>query len=71
MFALWPADQLNFSIFIKQTFGFVGQSAASEAGHIANTNVGRNFAKQFTFTDNEKNINNYTEPCDKWTCGSK
>ena len=40
MFALWPGDQLNFSIFIKPTFGFVGQRAASEAGHIANTNVG-------------------------------
>jgi hypothetical protein len=42
MFALWPGDQLNFSIFIKPTFGFVGQHAASETGHIANTNVGRN-----------------------------
>ena len=39
MFALWPGDQLNFSIFIKPTFGFAGQRAASEAGHIANTNV--------------------------------
>lgn len=41
MFALWPGDQLNFSIFIKPTFGFAGQRAASEAGHIANTNVRR------------------------------
>ncbi|NBP69184.1 MAG: hypothetical protein EBR30_21155 [Cytophagia bacterium] len=40
MFALWPSDRLNFSIFIKPTFGFAGQLAASEAGHIANTNVG-------------------------------
>ena len=40
MFALWPGDQLNFSIFIKPAFGFTGQPAASEAGHIANTNVG-------------------------------
>jgi hypothetical protein len=39
MFALWPGDQLNFSIFKLTTFGFVGQHAASEAGHIANTNV--------------------------------
>ena len=39
MFALWPGDQLNFSIFIKPTFGFAGQPAASKAGHIANTNV--------------------------------
>jgi hypothetical protein len=39
MFALWPGDQLNFSTFIKPTFGFVRQHAASEAGHIANTNV--------------------------------
>ena len=39
MFALWPGDQLNFSIFIKPTFGFAGQPAASPAGHIANTNV--------------------------------
>ena len=30
---------MNFSIFIKPTFGFVGQHAAPEAGHIANTNV--------------------------------
>jgi hypothetical protein len=39
MFALWPGDQFNFSIFIKTTFVFAGQPAASEAGHIANTNV--------------------------------
>ncbi|MCZ8023728.1 MAG: hypothetical protein O9294_18365 [Cytophagales bacterium] len=39
MFALWPGDQLNLSIFIKPTFVFAGQRAASEAGHIANTNV--------------------------------
>ena len=44
MFALWPVDRLNFSIFIKPTFGFVGQHAASEAGHIANTNVASNWA---------------------------
>ena len=44
MFALWPGDQLNFSIFIKPTFGFGGQHAASEAGHIANTNVVGNWA---------------------------
>ena len=43
MFALWPGDKLNFSIFIKPTFGFAGQPAASEAGHIANTNVGGKF----------------------------
>jgi hypothetical protein len=42
MFALWPGDRLNFSIFKPTTFGFVGQHAASEAGHIANTNVGSN-----------------------------
>ena len=39
MFALWPGDRLNFSIFIKPTFGFAGQPAALPAGHIANTNV--------------------------------
>ena len=39
MFALWPGDQLYFSIFKPTTFGFAGQPAASEAGHIANTNV--------------------------------
>lgn len=39
MFALRPGDQLNFSIFIKRTFGFAGRPAVSEAGHIANTNV--------------------------------
>jgi hypothetical protein len=43
MFALWPGDRLNFSIFIKPTFGFAGQPATSEAGHIANTNVAGNF----------------------------
>jgi hypothetical protein len=42
MFALWPGDRLNFSIFIIPTFGFAGQRAASEAGHIANTNVASN-----------------------------
>jgi hypothetical protein len=39
MFALWPGDQLNFSVFKPTTFGFRGQPAASKAGHIANTNV--------------------------------
>lgn len=39
MSALWPGDRLNFSIFIKPTFGFGRQLAVSEAGHIANTNV--------------------------------
>jgi hypothetical protein len=39
MFALWPGDWLNFSNFKLQRFGFAGQRAASEAGHIANTNV--------------------------------
>ncbi len=48
MFALWPGDKLNFSIFIKPTFGFVGQPAASEAGHIANTNVGSKPKKDTT-----------------------
>ncbi len=32
-------DKLNFNIFIKPTFGFVGQHAASEAGHITNAKV--------------------------------
>ena len=50
MFALWPGDRLNFSIFIKPTFGFVGQHAASEAGHIANTNVGNNSLKKMRRT---------------------
>ena len=39
MFALWPGDWLNFSTFKPTTFGYGGQTAASEAGHIANTNV--------------------------------
>ena len=43
MFALWPGDWLNFSTFKQATFGYGGQTAASEAGHIANTNVGRNY----------------------------
>lgn len=42
MFALWPGDRLIFSIFIKTTFGFAGEPAASGAGHIANTNVTSN-----------------------------
>ena len=50
MFALWPVDRLNFSIFIKPTFGFVGQHAASEAGHIANTNVVGNTREIFVET---------------------
>ena len=48
MFALWPGDKLNFSIFIKPTFGFAGQRAASEAGHIANTNVVHNFFQKLS-----------------------
>ena len=39
MFALWPGDWLNFSTFKPPTFGYGVQTAASEAGHIANTNV--------------------------------
>jgi hypothetical protein len=39
MFAQWPGDRLNFSIFKPLKFRFAGQRAASEAGHIANTNV--------------------------------
>jgi hypothetical protein len=50
MFALWPGDQLNFSIFIKPTFVFAGQRAASEAGHIANTNVTNNLQTRVTRT---------------------
>jgi hypothetical protein len=52
MFALWPGDQLNFSIFIKPTFGFAGQRVASEAGHIANTNVGSKQLNENIPTDN-------------------
>ena len=43
MFAQWPGDRLNFSIFKPLKFRFAGQSAASEAGHIANTNVMANW----------------------------
>ena len=39
MFALWPGDWLNLSTYKPPTFGYGGQTAASEAGHIANTNV--------------------------------
>ena len=28
MFALWPGDELNFSIFIKPTFGFPAKRGA-------------------------------------------
>jgi hypothetical protein len=56
MFALWPGDTLNFSIFIKPTFGFAGQPAASPAGHIANTNVGRHASGQFRVQMNDKDI---------------
>ena len=50
MFALWPGDQLNFSIFIKPAFGFTGQPAASEAGHIANANVVANCFRTYETT---------------------
>lgn len=52
MFALWLGDQLNFSIFKSTTFGFRGQHAASEAGHIANTNVGGNISYDDWTTEN-------------------
>ena len=45
MFALWPGDWLNFSTFKQATFGYGGQTEASEAGHIANTNVVHKAAK--------------------------
>ena len=45
MFALWPGDWLNFSTFKPTTFGYGGQTEASEAGHIANTNVVHKAAK--------------------------
>jgi hypothetical protein len=40
MFALWPGDQLNFSIFIKPTFGFgdrtrLRKRATAEAQRLA------------------------------------
>ena len=50
MFALWPGDWLNFSTFKPATFGYGGQRAASKAGHIANTNVGGNWAAPWTET---------------------
>ena len=53
MFALWPGDQLNFSIFKPTTFGFAGQRAASEAGHIANTNVGGNSQLKYDISKKE------------------
>jgi len=46
MFAQWPGDRLNFSIFKPLKFRFAGQRAASEAGYIANTNVIHNAAGQ-------------------------
>jgi hypothetical protein len=49
MFALWPGEWLNFSIFIIPTFGFAGQPAASETGHIANTNVGGNASVKMSY----------------------
>ena len=45
MFALWPGDWLNFSTFKPATYGYGVQTAASKAGHIANTNVGHKAAK--------------------------
>lgn len=42
MFAQWPGDRLNFSIFKPLKFRFAGQRAASEAGHITNTHVSCN-----------------------------
>ncbi len=61
MFALWPGDQLNFSIFIKPTFGFAGQRAASEAGHIANTNVVRHaYEKNTADTYSDLYMDNWT-----------
>ncbi len=49
MFALWPGDWLNFSTFKPATFGYGGQRAASEAGHIANTNVGCKALSEMNF----------------------
>jgi hypothetical protein len=52
MFALWPGDWLNFSTFKPATFGYGGQTEASKAGHIANTNVGGNVAGTMTASNN-------------------
>jgi hypothetical protein len=38
MFALWPGDQLSFSIFIKTTFGF-------HAKRVAGSGTTRGFEK--------------------------
>ena len=49
MFALWPGDWLNLSTFEPPTFGYGGQTAASQAGHIANTNVVGHASDKFTY----------------------
>jgi hypothetical protein len=55
MFALWPGDWLNFSTFKPPTFGYEGQTAASEAAHIANTNVSGHFFSTHGTIDNLNN----------------
>ena len=55
MFALWPGDWLNFSTFKPTTFGYGGETAASEAGHIANTNVVANTFGQFKVNGQNEN----------------
>ena len=61
MFALWPGDWLNFSTFKPATFGYGGQTAASEAGHIANTNVGSNGSRT------NETLYDGNDSCDNWT----
>ena len=53
MFALWPGDWLNFSTFKPATFGYGGQTEASKAGHIANTNVSTHPKRPTRPTQNE------------------
>jgi hypothetical protein len=63
MFALWPGDWLNFSTFKPTSFGYGGQTAASEAGHIANTNVGSNRARtNLCFKKNGRQFSNKDFP---------
>jgi len=46
MFLQWCGDVRAINIYLRSTFGFVGQDAASEAHHCRNTNVIGHFKRQ-------------------------
>ena len=47
------------SFYLRSTFGFVGQDAASKSHHCANTNVGGNFFWDILVTNDKQTLGTF------------